>query len=362
MIKVKKKYGFDPDYAIPPGITLKEVMKSLDMSQKELALRTRLTVQSLNRIFKGKQPISYETANRLELVTGVSAKMWNNLEALYREQLAKIQQRSQLQKDLAWLKSMPTLEMIKRNVIEPDKDKVTLLKNTLKFFGVGSVAAWNDIWQSPAIAARRSRCFETRPGPASVWIRLGELEAQKIQCKAYNRERFQKAVENIRTLTVKRPKNFLPEMTKYCSDSGVALALVPEMKKVPWSGATKWLSPNKAMIILSLRHKAEDQFWFSFFHEAGHVLHDPKKDLYINDGTKDDPREQKADIYAAQILIPKGYNFQISKLRSKTDVVLLAKQLDVSAGIVVGRYHHLTKKWQFFKALIRKFDWAANQE
>jgi len=87
MLTAKKLYGFEPDYAISPEKTLKEVMESLNMSQKELAIRTGMTVQSLNRIFKGDQPISYETANRLELATGVPARMWNNLEAQYREQL-----------------------------------------------------------------------------------------------------------------------------------------------------------------------------------------------------------------------------------------------------------------------------------
>ena len=62
----------------------------MNMSQKELAIHTSMTVQSLNRIFKGDQPISYETANKLELATGVPASMWNNLEAQYRAQLAKL--------------------------------------------------------------------------------------------------------------------------------------------------------------------------------------------------------------------------------------------------------------------------------
>ncbi|MDD2467739.1 MAG: helix-turn-helix transcriptional regulator [Desulfobulbus sp.] len=66
----KRKDEFEPDYEVPPGVTLHEVMESLQMSQKELAQRTGLTEQTLTRIFKGDQPISYETANRLELVTG----------------------------------------------------------------------------------------------------------------------------------------------------------------------------------------------------------------------------------------------------------------------------------------------------
>jgi len=95
MLTAKKLYGFEPDYAIPPGETLKEIMKSANMSsQKELAFRTGLTIQSLNRIFKGNKPISYEAAKKLELATGVPARMWNNLEAQYRERLAKNKKRN----------------------------------------------------------------------------------------------------------------------------------------------------------------------------------------------------------------------------------------------------------------------------
>jgi addiction module HigA family antidote len=91
-MKARKKYEYRPDYAVPPGQTLREVMESLEMTQKEFAIRTGLTVQSLNRIFKGEQPISYESANRLELATGTPASFWNNLEAQYQEQKAKVEE------------------------------------------------------------------------------------------------------------------------------------------------------------------------------------------------------------------------------------------------------------------------------
>ena len=87
MLKSDKKLVFEPDYTVPPGVTLKEVMESLNMSQKELAVRAGIKVQALNRIIKGEQPISYETSNKLEMVTGVPSRMWNNLEAQYRKQL-----------------------------------------------------------------------------------------------------------------------------------------------------------------------------------------------------------------------------------------------------------------------------------
>ena len=358
MLKPKKQFGFEPDYAIPPGETLKEVMESLNMSQKELAIRTGVTVQTFNRIFKGEQPISYETSNKLELATGVPARMWNNLEAQYREQLAKLKERKQLESDLDWLTNIPVNELVQRNAIESKKDKALILREALKFFGVSSVSAWHNIWSQPAIAARRSQCFETRPGPAATWIRLGEIQAQQIVCRDYSKSQFYKALEKIRGLTIKTPEEFIPKMISLCADSGVAVALVPEMKKVPWHGATKWLSATKAMIILNLRGKAEDQFWFSFFHEAGHVLNDSKKDLFINDGKEDDPNERKANAFAAEFLIPSTYDRIISDLRSKADIIQIAHELQIAPGIVAGRFQRLTKKWAYFKGLIRSFHWA----
>ena len=358
MVAARQKYAFEPDYAIPPGETLREVMESLGMSQKELAKRTDLTVQSLNRIFKGTQPITYETANRLELATGVPATMWNNLEALYREQLAKIHERERLEADLSWLKEIPTAELVRRGILPQIKDKVLLLREILKFYGVSSVDAWQQIWGAPAVAARRSPCFESKPGPASAWIRQGELQTREIDCQPFDRIRFKVALKHIRNLTREPAQVFEPELKRLCAESGVAIALVKEMKKVPWNGATKWLTPHKAMILLCLRGKGEDKFWFSFFHEAGHVLNDSKKDLLINDGSQDDPREKSANDFASEYLIPSKYDDAIRRIRSKPEIVHWADQLGIAPGIVAGRYQFLTKNWNYYKDLIRTLAWT----
>lgn len=358
MVAARQKYAFEPDYAIPPGETLREVMESLGMSQKELAKRTDLTVQSLNRIFKGAQPITYETANRLELATGVPATMWNNLEALYREQLAKIHERERLEADLSWLKEIPTAELVRRGILPQIKDKILLLREILKFYGVSSVDAWQQIWGAPAVAARRSPCFESKPGPASAWIRQGELQTREIDCQPFDRIRFKVALKHIRNLTCEPAQVFEPELKRLCAESGVAIALVKEMKKVPWNGATKWLTPHKAMILLCLRGKGEDKFWFSFFHEAGHVLNDSKKDLLINDGSQDDPREKSANDFASEYLIPSKYDDAIRRIRSKPEIVRWADQLGIAPGIVAGRYQFLTKNWNYYKDLIRTLAWT----
>ena len=356
-MKAKRQYGFEPDYAVPPGETLREVMESLNMSQRELSDRTELTTVTINRILQGEQPITYETANRLELATAVPARFWNNLEACYREQDAKLKELERLKSGLDWLNTIPTNELIDRGEIAPQENKVLLLRETLRFYGVSSVDAWHAVWDKPAVAARRSPCFESRPGPASAWIRMGERKAQQVECSPHAPQKFRESLIAIRDLTTKNPEEFEPVIKKHCSDAGIALVLVPEMKKVPWNGATEWLSPTKAMVLLNLRGKGEDKFWFSFFHEASHVLHDNKTCVLVNDGSEEDPREARANQFAAESLIPSKWNAAIMGASSASSIRRLAQAIGVSPGIVAGRYQFLTKKWSYHTDLIRHLKW-----
>ncbi len=335
---------------------MKETVEFQGMTQKELSKRTGLTVQSLNRIYNGDQPINYETANKLELVTGVPARFWNNLESKYREQLEKVKELKRLNADIGWLKSIPVSELIKRGLIQKSDNKALQLRETLKFFGVSSVSSWEEIWVEPKVAARRSQCFESIPGHAATWIRIGELLAMDIECKPFDKALFKQALQTIRALTLKSPQEFIPQMIQICAQAGVVISLVPEMPKVPWSGATKWLTPKKAMIIINLRGKREDKFWFSFFHEAGHVINDNKKSLYINDHS-DDPVEKKADEFATNMLFPDGCREQIRSLRTKVQIKSFAEKIALSPGIVAGQYQFLTGKWSWYQDLIKKFVW-----
>jgi len=355
----KQTYKYESDYAVPPGETLKETIEMLGMTQQELAERTGLTVQTLNRIFNGEQPITYETANKLEYVTGYPASFWNNLEAQYREQLVKVEEVHEMEKNLGWLKTIPVKELKEREILPDTSDKVVLFREALRFYGVSSVESFAKVWHEPKAVARRSTAFENVPGPTSAWLRLGQIEARSIDCAPYDKKKFVANLKAIRDLTTCDPKEFLPEMRRLCSEAGVALVLIPEFKKAPWSGAAEWLSSKKAMILLCLRGKSEDKFWFTFYHEASHILHDGKKKFLDDEKSaySDDLSEKKADDFAADTLIPRHYDQSIVTLKSKTDVLQIAKELCISPGIVVGRYQHLTKKWSFFNDLKRRFKW-----
>lgn len=134
-------------------------------------------------------------------------------------------------------------------------------------------------------------------------------------------------------------------MERLCADAGVAVVFVPEIEGTVTSGATMWLSPDKAMIVLSLRHKKNDYFWFTFFHEAAHVLKHGRKEVFIEGeraGASGDEQEQEADRFAQDILIPPGAyrSFAASRPRSKGEVRRFAQRMAIAPGIVVGRLQH----------------------
>jgi HTH-type transcriptional regulator/antitoxin HigA len=345
------RYKYAPDYAVAPGQTLQETIDALGMDQRELALRTGLSPKHINQIIKGVATISQDTAIRLERVTGVPARMWNKLEANYREQLARLAERDRLQRDVQWLQNIPTKELIRRGGIKDVADPVQLLDEVLRFFGVANVEAWHEGWAIPQFAFRRSLAFQGKAGAMAAWLRLCELEARERRCRPFDKAAFRSAVAAIRSLTTKRPQMFVPEMIDLCASAGVALALVPELKDAPVTGAAKWVTPDKAIIGLNLRGKSNDHFWFTFFHEAGHILNDSKKETYIDAAYKDDPREKKANQFAANILIPPENIEALSRLKSYRAVLAFARSIGIAPAIVVGRlqregivpYSHLNR-------------------
>jgi addiction module HigA family antidote len=359
-----KRYSFEPDYAVPPGETLQETIDSLGMTQRDLAARTGLTPKTINEIIQGKAPITHDTAILLERVTGVPARLWNNLEAIFREQRAKIADEERLRQDVAWLEKMPYRELMRRGVIPKIKEKALILKNVLEFFGMASKDQWEENWLSPQVAYRRSKKFETAPEAVATWLRLGEVQARELATGPFDPTRFIDALKRIRSLTAASPEVFQSEMVGRCAAAGVAVVLIPEMKKCPVSGLTRWLTKDKAMIQLSLRYKTNDQFWFSFFHEAGHILKDGKKEVFIHDGEEDDDRETNANRFAADFLIPPSERKHLGALKTEDEVVRFAKRVGIAPGIVVGRMQKegLLQWGSPFNKLKERFEWKQRED
>jgi len=358
-MKTAQRFAFDPDYAVSPGATLLESIAALGMDQKELSQRTGFTEKHISQIIQGKASISPDAAIRFERVTGVPAHFWSALETKYREHLARLDSRRELEAGLDWLKSIPVKELVKRGAIPEIEEPVSILENVLQMFGVASVSAWNTGWSKPEFAFRKSSHHPQKDGALATWLRLGEIDAAQRECRPFEAKIFRANLERIRPLTSLDPAKFIPRMIDLCAQGGVALSLIPEIKGAPVSGAAKWLSSTKGLICLNLRGKFNDRFWFTFFHEAGHILNDSKREVFVDVDYRDDPKEVAANQFACHLLIPPRFERELPGLKSRAAVLEFAQRIGVHPGVVVGRlqrdgilpYSHLN-------ALKVKFAWA----
>ncbi|MDF1590206.1 MAG: helix-turn-helix domain-containing protein [Desulfobacterales bacterium] len=334
---------YTPDVVTPPGDTLQEVIDTTGMTKAELADRIGKTPKFINDIINHYAAITPTTAMELEKVLGTPASFWNNRERRYRESIARQNERKRLQKEIQWLDDFPISPMVKAGWIEKHKNKINQVDALLRFFGIASSRQWEKLWLSPATVYRKSNAFAAKPEACSVWLRKGELQAQERICETFDKEKFKSALTTIRHLTRSEPQQFESKTIQLCAESGVAVVFTPSIKGAPVYGATRWLTPEKAMIQLSLRGKFEDLLWFTFFHESGHILLHGKKEVFIEDNDGRTEKEKEADCFAANFLIPINAwqkFFSTANYQSKAAVEDFAKEQQISPAIVVGRLQH----------------------
>jgi HTH-type transcriptional regulator/antitoxin HigA len=352
---------YSPDYVIHPGEYLEEIIESRELKKGDLAKRCGLSDKQISQILGKHAAISSHTALAFEKALGISASVWNNLNAQYQLFQAKQAEKFKIEEHKEWMNKFPIKEMQKRKIIRETKDNSVIVNDLLTFFRVSSIDIWNDYYTKKAVNYRKSRAYSENLYATMTWLRLGEIQAEKIETRPFNTSLFKKNLSKIRTLTRENPDVFEPAMISLCAEAGAALAFVPEFKKTHLSGATEWLPKNKALIVLSLRHKSDDHFWFSFFHEAGHILLHGKKEIYIDYAKKEhDIKEKEADKFACNILIPeKEYKKFIEENKPdfyEQTITRFGEEQGIAPGIITGMLQHeglIDYKWQ--NTLKRKF-------
>jgi addiction module HigA family antidote len=339
-----EKFEYKPDYAIAPGATLLETIESLGISQAELAKRTGRPLKTINEIINGKAAITAETALQLERVLGVPASFWNNLERNYREALASLKEQKALEAIDAWVKSFPLKELVKRNALATFDDSIGIARSLLQFFGVSSPAAWAQMWTAPEAAYRRSSAFQTSREATAAWLRLGEIEAKKQDAPPFDKTAFKQVLGRVRGVMGLPITELKTRLIEECKIAGVAVVFIKELPGTRVHGAVRWVG-DTPVIQLSCRYKVEDIFWFTFFHEAGHVILHGKRDVFLEDDGRSGEKEKEADNFATAHLIPQPQwrKFVSAEKFSETSVRAFAESLGLPPGIVVGRLQHEKK-------------------
>lgn len=343
MTETRIKY--EPEVVTAPGETLADILEERGMTQMDLARRMGRPPKTISLIVNGKAAITPDTALELQRVLETPAAYWLNHEAHYRAYLSRQQEEERLTEWHDWLDHFPVNEL-KRLRKLPDlysrgRNKNILLRSLLEFFGVNSPAQWDAVYGKMQLAYRQSMPDRSDPFATATWLRLGEIQAFDVPSARFDRAAFEQSLQAIRALTVRTPEEFDAELKRLCAESGVVLALVPAIPRARVSGAARWIN-NRALIQLSLYGKMNDRFWFTFFHEACHLLRHSSKLVFLDDWSDSahSDEEQEADQFAADMLIPRRYSDSLSELGSELSIREFAAQMGIHPGIVVGRLQH----------------------
>ena len=343
---------FAPDWVLAPGESVLDLAEERGWTQGELAQRLGYSEKHISQLINGKVPITVDAAQRLERVLGSSMDFWLKLEANYQKHKARLEATERHACWISWLDELPVKELMSSGAIAKAridaKNKPSIVESCLRFFGVASPEEWRGHYGGMQVAFRRSRDEQSDVGAISAWLRLGEQVAEKLDGPKYDKARFENALSEIRGLTCTAPEFFEPCMRELLRDAGVLLALVPAIPRAHVSGVARWLNPTRPLIQLSLYGKTNDKFWFTFFHEAAHILlhadsKEAKKSIFLDDPNANhspDPREQEANQWAGNVLIPQEYSHALGTLRTKEAVRAFATSIGIHPGIVVGRLQH----------------------
>jgi addiction module HigA family antidote len=306
-LKTQEDIDFAKSMISPPGDTLFETIEALGISQSELASRMARPVKTINEIIQGKASVTPETAIQLERVTGVPADFWLEREKNYRLELAEILEAERVLQEKEWLANFPIKDIIKHGWIQVStKDPLECVEAIFRFFRVGNKEGFYNCSCYASLASpdyRLTRQADKNPYALAAWLRQGEIQAEGMEVAAFDRRKFKDSLQEIKAVMAAHPEDFFVHLTRISGEAGVKVVHTPSLPHAKVHGATRWMG-DTPLIQLSNQWKRNDIFWFTFFHEAGHILKHGKKEVFI-EGIEPTElakvKEQEADDFAISL-------------------------------------------------------------
>ena len=361
---------FQPNWSSAPGETITDILRERGVPESAFSDRMCFSPQQTADLIEGRSTITIGVARKLSIVLGASVEFWMARDHQYRDDSHRLED-----EERQWVRNLPLGDMVRFGWLTPAPLPTEEFKVCLDFFEVTSIREWSEQYsgQMPTAAFRTSPTFTSRYGADAAWLRQGELQAREIECQPWNPEGFLQSLVEIRKLTrLSDPTKFLSKLNRICSMNGVAVVVVRDPTGCRASGATRFITAKKAILQLSFRFLSDDQFWFTLFHEAAHILlHGERRyfssglnrqESWILEGedvTQDNDEEREANDFAANVLVPMEFRRELTSLSlDYRSVIRFATRVGVSPGIIVGQLQHAEQiGFNQLNHLKRRYQW-----
>ncbi len=321
--------------AVHPGYYIKEIIDELGLTQEDFAKRLDTTPKNLSYLVRGEQKLSIDIAVRLSRMLDTSVQYWLNLQNAYDTRMAEFKADEELQKEYNTYKYLD-YKYFRENFNLPDLPRKTKeqIEAVRKFLKVATLTVFEKRDMAVSFRSAATDVSVANIIKANVMVQIAINEAMAMDAPKFDKQKFAEAVEYALTLTTNH-KEFYPLIFKTFFEAGVVFIILPNLSGSKINGATKKIG-NSVMLMVSDRCLSADSFWFTLFHEIGHVLNG---DYGISFESECGEREEAANKYAEDKLIPleKFQDFIKKDIFTLDSIVKFAKEIDRDPGIILGR-------------------------
>lgn len=337
---------YNPDVVFHPGETLQEKLEELNVPPKEFSIRTGKPEKTISRVLHGKSSITPDMAVLFETVLGIPASFWLRKQSRYDEFLAREKRLETIIKAEEWLRKFPYNEMRKLGWVADTRIREERISTLLTFFGVALPSGWYNYFLHRKLKAtfRISLSGAKDPYALSAWLRHGELESSKVSAEDFDLEKVKAQIGALRKIMAEANPGFRTELKYLCSTIGIKVIYTPALPRTSINGVSRWID-DSPVIQLSNRWKRYDIFWFTFFHELGHILmHSPRfvslENVEYDD--RDQAKEEEANQFAAECVFSKNEYAQFRREGSlnRGSIVSFAEYIGTHPSCILGRLAH----------------------
>ncbi len=358
---------FQPDWASPPGDTICRLATAGNIPIHELAERIGFEEDVFAGIMEGRVAICDEIADALSSELGASRQFWSERYNQFLADRERIASSAPAQSITTWGQSFPVRALRELGWLPKGSRGERLSEDILQFFGCDSINTWNERYSAGIgqVAFRTSFAFEADEMATLAWLRVGEIQCEGLTLARFSARDFKKRLPELKKLcALKRPEVFFPKLQQACAENGVGLVSSKAPKGCRASGATWTNTKGNPVILLSFRYLSEDHFWFTFFHEAAHVVLHGTDHISVDGG---DPSplgaslfEDEADTFAQDALVVAEIRNELfNTVPTRPHVRRIARRAGVTPGIIVGQLQkaRVLKPHQF-NELKRRYKWG----
>ena len=335
-----------PESVTHPGEILLEALEERELGAKEFAIKTAKPEKTITAVLKGKSAITPDMAILFEQVLKIPAHFWLEAQRNFDEYQARVNYQTSIDEAVNWAKTFPYARMASFGWVPKTikiREKVIHL---FSFFEVVSIKAWDDFYinQKLQVSFRISLKDHENATAIASWLRQGELQAGHLDAPEFDKAEFKNTLPRIKEIMATQPQDFFEQLQLLCLKAGVKVVHTPCLPRTAIHGSTRWIN-NVPLIQLSGRYKRNDIFWFTFFHEVGHILLHGKKYISIENvayAGENQEYEKDADVFSSDFILSEKEELEISNNETLTtnDIVLYAKKFGTHPASIIGRLQH----------------------